>query len=234
MAVTYVAGYDGSASSLNAVQFAVVLSHVDRADVIAAHAYPYVAPVRTPGARPEADRELQDDVRDAGQAVLNALDANGVSRTALVCGPPARALHDRRRGAGLADQRRCHPPWESRPRRPGLDGREAPARRALRGRHSSWGRADGLHRDDRGRVRRTRGVATRARRRRATRARTRRAPGADRRVRPADVRRSRALYLVGHQPCQARRLRAPAGGRGRPGGPGATSRRGCPSGRPAR
>jgi nucleotide-binding universal stress UspA family protein len=94
MPLTYVAGYDGSTTSLAAVRFAVELGRAGGAQVIAVHAYPFVGPAHEPEALPEVDRQLQDDVRAAGRVVLDALDADGVGRTMLVCGAPAHALHD--------------------------------------------------------------------------------------------------------------------------------------------
>jgi nucleotide-binding universal stress UspA family protein len=94
MPLTYIAGYDGSASSLGAVQLAVELGRADRADVIAVHAYPYLGPALDPDVLPELVLQLQDDVRIAGRVVLDTLDADGVDRTLLVPGSPAHVLHD--------------------------------------------------------------------------------------------------------------------------------------------
>jgi nucleotide-binding universal stress UspA family protein len=94
MAPTYIAAYDGSDASRSAVQLAVRLAQAQHAEVIAAHVHPAVAPVHGPGALPEADRQMQEDLRIAGQAVLDGLDVDGVSRRMLVGGSPAHALHD--------------------------------------------------------------------------------------------------------------------------------------------
>ena len=94
MSPTYIAGYDGSSASLGAVRFAVELGRAAGADVVAVHAYPYVGPAHEPDVLPELDLQLQDDVRVAGRVVLDALDADGIDRTLLVCGSPAHALHE--------------------------------------------------------------------------------------------------------------------------------------------
>ena len=94
MSPTFIAAYDGSDASRSAVQLAVRLGRAEHADVIAVHVYPRVPPTHPPAEVPEADRELQDDVRVAGQVVLDALDVPGVAGRRLVCGSPAHTLHD--------------------------------------------------------------------------------------------------------------------------------------------
>lgn len=94
MSLTYIAAYDGTDASRSAVQFAVELARVERASVVAAHVYPFMAPVHVRGALPAADRELQQDARAAGRAVLDGLDVDGIARRVLACGSPAHVLHD--------------------------------------------------------------------------------------------------------------------------------------------
>jgi nucleotide-binding universal stress UspA family protein len=94
MSPTFIAAYDGSDASRSAVQLAVRLGRAEHADVIAVHVYPRIPPTHPPAEVPEADRELQDDVRVAGQVVLEALDVPGVAGRRLVCGSPAHTLHD--------------------------------------------------------------------------------------------------------------------------------------------
>lgn len=92
--LTYIAAYDGSDASRAAVRFAADLARAEDAQVIAAHAYPYISPAGMRGAVPEAQRALQEDARNAGRTVLEGLDVDGIARRILVCGSPARALHE--------------------------------------------------------------------------------------------------------------------------------------------
>jgi nucleotide-binding universal stress UspA family protein len=92
--LTYIAAYDGTDASRAAVRFAVDLARDERAQVIAAHVYPEIAPMYGRGGIRAADIALQEDAQIAGQAILDALDVEGISRRMLVCGSPARALHE--------------------------------------------------------------------------------------------------------------------------------------------
>ena len=92
--LTYIAAYDGTDASRAAVRFAVDLARAEDAQVIAAHVFPDMRPTHLRSALPAADIALQEDARNAGQAVLDGLEADGVSRRVLLCGAPARALHD--------------------------------------------------------------------------------------------------------------------------------------------
>ena len=92
--LTYIAAYDGSDASKAAIELAVLMARAERAQVIAAHVYPSIAMSVGRVALPEADRALQEDARAAGQAVLDSLDVEGVSRKELLCGSPARELHE--------------------------------------------------------------------------------------------------------------------------------------------
>jgi nucleotide-binding universal stress UspA family protein len=130
MSLTYIAAYDGTDASRSAVQFAVELARVERASVVAAHVYPFTAPVHVRGALPAADRELQEDARAAGRAVLDGLDVDGIARRVLACGSPA---HDHR--AHRHDRRRLRRRARVAPR--------AAVRRAPRGQRRR------THRDDR-------------------------------------------------------------------------------------
>jgi nucleotide-binding universal stress UspA family protein len=92
--LTYIGAYDGTEASRAAVRFAVDLARAERAQVIAAHVYPEITPMYGRGGIRAADVALQEDARIAGQAILDGLDVEGISRRMLVCGAPARALHE--------------------------------------------------------------------------------------------------------------------------------------------
>jgi nucleotide-binding universal stress UspA family protein len=92
MSQTYIAGYDGSSASRSAVAYAVRLADVQGDHVLAAHAYPHIAPTSPRGA--VFDKELQDGLRDQARETLEHLDVDGVERRITVPGTPAKALHD--------------------------------------------------------------------------------------------------------------------------------------------
>jgi nucleotide-binding universal stress UspA family protein len=92
--LTYIAAYDGTDASKAAVELAVRMARAERAQVIAAHVYPRIAVTVGRAALPEADKALQEDARLRGRAVLETLDVEGISRKELICGSPARELHE--------------------------------------------------------------------------------------------------------------------------------------------
>jgi nucleotide-binding universal stress UspA family protein len=70
------------------------MARAERAQVIAAHVYPYVAVSVGRAALPEADHALQEEARTAGRTVLDSLEVEGISRRELLCGSPAQELHE--------------------------------------------------------------------------------------------------------------------------------------------
>jgi nucleotide-binding universal stress UspA family protein len=91
--LTYIAGYDGSDASRDAVVYAARLGAAEGAEVTAITAYREVPQMLAPSAPTEAQAALQRDAREEAERTLAALDVPGVGRRAVMGPSPAHVLH---------------------------------------------------------------------------------------------------------------------------------------------
>ena len=93
MSATYIAGYDGTESSLAAVRFAA--DHAPEGTrVIAAHVYPRIPEVFAAGASTRSTAELQADICATAADLINGLEEPRVERRIVAAESAAEGLYD--------------------------------------------------------------------------------------------------------------------------------------------